>query len=189
MSIYTIRRWFAHNAIIIEVAAIFLMLCVIFITFSGTSTKAEGLKPTRTDATSVATILPTTTTTMPTTSTTTIPIVNYPTTLPAQIIVSSQVATTEGNLCNLVNNYDWPHDVAYRVCMQESGGNPNNQNLNDYHSYANCRGSFGLMQINCGAKIDFFNPTTNLDTAYAMWLGSGRTFKDHWVNTCKKVGC
>lgn len=90
--------------------------------------------------------------------------------------------------CSLVNNYDWPHDVAMRVCMQESGGDPNTKNLHDYHEFANCWGSFGLMEINC-SHGEVYNGAENMAIAYQMWLGAGRTFWSGWTHTCEKVGC
>ena len=132
-----------------------------------------------------------TTTTTTTTTTKPKPVVQKETKAPVSLPIAQEVSQATqnaptGNLCSLVNNYDWPRDVAYKVCMGESGGNANNQNLNDYHSFANCRGSFGLMQINCGAKIDHFNPEQNMAQAYSMWKKSGW---NPWINTCRKVGC
>ena len=104
--------------------------------------------------------------------------------------VSSQptVQTGTGD-CSLVNNYDWPVATAMRVCMQESGGNPNNANWKDDHtSWANCMGSFGLFQINCSHGQVYDGPA-NVAIAYAMWKGSGGTFWKYWPNTCTKVGC
>jgi Tfp pilus assembly protein PilV len=91
--------------------------------------------------------------------------------------------------CSLVNNYDWPVATAMRVCMQESGGNPNNANWKDDHtSWAGCMGSFGLFQINCSQGQVYDGPQ-NVAIAYSMWKGSGGTFWKHWPNTCAKVGC
>lgn len=90
--------------------------------------------------------------------------------------------------CSLVNNYDWPHDMAMRVCMKESGGNPNNQNWTDYHKFANCYGSFGLMQINC-SHGQVYDGVANMAIAYSMWVGAGRSFLQGWPNTCAAVGC
>lgn len=101
---------------------------------------------------------------------------------------SVAVASSGSGDCSLVNNYDWPRATAMRVCMQESGGNPNNKNLNDWHSFANCRGSFGLMQINC-SHGEVYNGAQNMAIAYAMWSGAGGSFWQDWPNTCRKVGC
>jgi hypothetical protein len=91
--------------------------------------------------------------------------------------------------CSLVNGYNWPVDTAMRVCMQESGGNPNNANWADDHtSWAGCMGSFGLMQINC-SNGQVYDGARNMAIAYSMWKGAGGTFWQDWPNTCKKVGC
>lgn len=98
-------------------------------------------------------------------------------------------ASTGSGDCSLVNNYDWPRATAMRVCMQESSGNPNNQNWKDDHtSWAGCMGSFGLMQINC-SHGQVYDGARNMAIAYSMWKGAGGTFWQDWPNTCKKVGC
>ncbi|MBU3668958.1 MAG: hypothetical protein FGM57_03245, partial [Candidatus Taylorbacteria bacterium] len=52
--------------------------------------------------------------------------------------------------CSLAYNYDWPADIAYQICMKESGGNQYAANHTDNHmSWAGCMGSYGLMQLNC----------------------------------------
>jgi hypothetical protein len=108
---------------------------------------------------------------------------------PAPVITSApQTYSTGSGDCSLVNNYDWPTATAMRVCMQESGGNPNNKNTRDYHSFADCWGSFGLMQINC-SHGEVYDGAQNMAIAYSMWKGAGNTFTKHWPNTCKKVGC
>lgn len=98
------------------------------------------------------------------------------------------VATGSGD-CSLVNGYDWPVATAMRVCMQESGGNPNNANWSDNHmSWAGCMGSFGLFQINC-SRGQVYDGAQNVAIAYSMWQGSGGSFWKYWPNTCAKVGC
>lgn len=102
--------------------------------------------------------------------------------------VTKTLLTGSGD-CSLVNGYDWPVETATRVCMQESGGNPNAANWSDNHmSWAGCMGSFGLMQINC-YHGQLFDGASNIATAYSMWKSSGGTFAKHWPNTCAKVGC
>ena len=49
--------------------------------------------------------------------------------------------------CSLVNNYDWPKQTAYGICMAESKGNSSATNVGDNHG--KCRGSYGLMQVGC----------------------------------------
>lgn len=101
---------------------------------------------------------------------------------------TAAVASAGSGDCSLVNNYDWPRATAMRVCMQESGGNPNNKNLNDWHEFAQCRGSFGLMQINC-SHGEVYDGAANMAIAYSMWKGAGGSFWQDWPNTCRKVGC
>jgi len=91
--------------------------------------------------------------------------------------------------CSLVNNYPWPVATAHRVCMQESGGNPNNANWADDHtSWAGCMGSFGLMQINC-SNGQLYDGASNMAVAFQMWSAAGGSFWKDWPNTCAKVGC
>lgn len=107
---------------------------------------------------------------------------------PQSNVGAPEIRSTGSGDCSLVNNYDWPTATAMRVCMQESGGNPNQSNMSDYHEFANCWGSFGLMQINC-SHGRLYDGVQNMAVAYQMWLGSGKTFAKHWKNTCAKVGC
>lgn len=101
---------------------------------------------------------------------------------------SAPTARASGD-CSLVNGYNWPTQVAYRVCMQESSGNPHNANWSDDHtSWAGCMGSFGLFQINCSHGQVFDGPR-NVAIAYQMWSAAGGTFWQDWPNTCRKVGC
>lgn len=114
---------------------------------------------------------------------------------PGQQTAATSVTTQSGapaargsGDCSLVNNYNWPIATAYRVCIQESSNNPNNANWNDYHAWANCRGSFGLMQINC-SHGQVYDGAKNMAIAYQMWSAAGGSFWQDWPNTCKKVGC
>jgi hypothetical protein len=112
--------------------------------------------------------------------------VSAPTPVPAAQVV---VASAGSGDCSLVNGYDWPTGTAMRVCMQESGGNPNNANWADNHtSWAGCMGSFGLFQINC-SHGQVYDGAKNVAIAYNMWKGSGGSFWKNWPNTCRKVGC
>ena len=70
-------------------------------------------------------------------------------------------------------NYDWDVNVAYAVCMAESGGNPNAINWNDQHN--GCVGSAGLFQIACihtnySHELD---PQRNVQKAYEIYKRSG----------------
>lgn len=75
--------------------------------------------------------------------------------------------------CELVNKYDWDKQIAYAVCMAESGGNAMASNFNDKHN--GCIGSFGLMQIACihTNKQAEYNPEANMAKAYEIYQRSG----------------
>lgn len=108
----------------------------------------------------------------------------------ASVAVSAPRASGGAN-CDLarqlINQYDWNKDVAYNVMVAESGCNANNQNLGDYHSFAGCRGSFGLFQINC-SHGQVYDPAKNVAIAYSMWKASG--WQPWSATTCKyKVAC
>jgi hypothetical protein len=88
---------------------------------------------------------------------------------------------------DLIDNYSWNVDVAIAVCNAESSGNANTSNLNDYHSFANCRGSFGLFQINC-SHGRVYDPVKNVQIAAAMYEASA--WKPWSSTTCRyKVQC
>lgn len=80
--------------------------------------------------------------------------------------------------CSLVNNYDWPRDIARAVCLAESGGNANATNWGDNHG--KCVGSFSLMQVGCFwypyfgySEADFYNPVVNMEIAYKIYQRQG----------------
>lgn len=174
MNTYSIRRFLNRNTLTIEIVVIALSIILIL-----------WLVPERADGNTKKTIV-TTTTTLATTTTTLAPSTTIATTTTTirPVATITPVASSE-NLCSLVDNYDWPTDVAYRVCMQESGGNSNAANWTDPHPELGCNGSFGLMQMNCGYG-QLFDPKTNMDAAHTMWNKYG--WKP-WKNTCSKVGC
>ena len=174
MNTYSIRRFLNRNTLTIEIVVIALSIILIL-----------WLVPERADGNTKKTIV-TTTTTLATTTTTLPPSTTIATTTTTirPVATITPVASSE-NLCSLVDNYDWPTDVAYRVCMQESGGNSNAANWTDPHPELGCSGSFGLMQMNCGYG-QLFDPKTNMDAAHTMWNKYG--WKP-WAGTCRKVGC
>lgn len=174
MNTYSIRRFLNRNTLIIEIVVIALSIILIL-----------WLVPERADGNTKKTIV-TTTTTLATTTTTLAPSTTIATTTTTirPVATTTPVASSE-NLCSLVDNYDWPTDVAYRVCIQESGGNANAANWTDPHPELGCNGSFGLMQMNCGYG-QLFDPKTNMDAAHTMWNKYG--WKP-WAGTCRKVGC
>lgn len=74
--------------------------------------------------------------------------------------------------CELVNNYsNWDRNVAYAVCMAESGGNTYAANYNDNHG--SCRGSFGLMQLACFWIPNPTDPEANIAKANEIYSRSG----------------
>jgi hypothetical protein len=88
---------------------------------------------------------------------------------------------------DIIDNYSWNVDVAIAVCNAESSGNATTSNLNDYHEFANCRGSFGLFQINCSHGV-VHDPVENIRIAAAMYNASG--WKPWSFTTCRyKVAC
>lgn len=94
--------------------------------------------------------------------------------------------------CSLVNNYDWPRDIARGICLAESGGNPNAVNWGDNHG--KCVGSFSLMQVGCFwypyfgySEADFYNPIVNMDIAYKIWQRQGGF--GAWTTCAKVPGC
>lgn len=92
----------------------------------------------------------------------------------AESIASSTTAPTASSSggCELVRNYtNWNVDVAYAVCMAESGGNTNAANYNDNHG--KCVGSFGLMQLACFWIPNPTDPTANMAKANEIWSRSG----------------
>jgi hypothetical protein len=89
-------------------------------------------------------------------------------------IASSTTAPTASSSggCELVRNYtNWNVDVAYAVCMAESGGNTNAANYNDNHG--SCIGSFGLMQLACFWIPNPTDPNANIAKANEIWSRSG----------------
>jgi len=89
-------------------------------------------------------------------------------------IASSTTAPTASSSggCELVRNYtNWNVDVAYAVCMAESGGNTNAANYNDNHG--KCVGSFGLMQLACFWIPNPTDPNANMAKANEIWSRSG----------------
>ena len=89
-------------------------------------------------------------------------------------IASSTTAPTASSSggCELVRNYtNWNVDVAYAVCMAESGGNSNAANYNDNHG--SCVGSFGLMQLACFWIPNPTDPNANIAKANEIYSRSG----------------
>jgi hypothetical protein len=66
-----------------------------------------------------------------------------------------------GPWADLINQYPWPTQTAYRIMMCESGGNANAYNARS--------GATGLFQILNGP----FDPAANVATAFRMWQQRG----------------
>ena len=106
-------------------------------------------------------------------------------------VQSSKPVTATGD-CMLAYNYDWNADIAYQVCMKESGGRADATNWTDNHG--KCMGSYGLWQIGCFwfpyygyGEAAYYNPQINTEIAYNIWKRQGN-FKA-W-SACRLVpGC
>lgn len=84
----------------------------------------------------------------------------------------SSAKTSSSAGCELVYNYsNWNQNVAYAVCMAESGGNTYAANYQDHHN--GCTGSFGLFQIACIHAGASFDPATNVAAANRIYSSSG----------------
>ena len=94
--------------------------------------------------------------------------------------------------CMLAYNYDWNADIAYQVCMKESGGRANAVNPTDNHG--SCTGSFGIWQIGCFwfpyygyGEAAHYDAQLGTQIAYNIWQRQGN-FKA-W-SACRLVsGC
>ncbi len=90
--------------------------------------------------------------------------------------VPVQVEPVTGD-CSLVNNYDWPKQTAYAVCMAESHGIASAINNNPYTGDY----SVGLMQINLYGRLRqtrpseewLLNPVNNIQYAHQIWRANG----------------
>lgn len=92
---------------------------------------------------------------------------------------ATQAPTTpQATGCDAVNGYAWDTNIAYAVCMGESGGNARAANMGDRHG--SCNGSFGLMQVACihyrnagvYGEDNLFDPKINMDLAYKVYTDS-----------------
>lgn len=99
------------------------------------------------------------------------PVPEPPTSVPQPAVMSGD--------CSLVNNYtDWPTNIAYAVCMAESGGRVMAHNAGDNHG--SCVGSYSLMQVGCFwypyygySSADYYNPQVNIEIAHNIWKRQG----------------
>lgn len=96
----------------------------------------------------------------------------------AKPVASTPPASSKSGDCSLVYKYsNWDQNVAYAVCMAESSGDPNNENLADIHRNADgsvrCIGSFGLMQLACFWIANPKDPIANMAKANEIYSRSG----------------
>lgn len=111
----------------------------------------------------------------------------------AATLVQNKRPTVSGNCGSEITKYDWPHDLAYKVLLQESGGNPgrinNNPATKDYSVGCFQVNLYGAMRYTRPAEAWLLSATNNVSYAYQIYLGQGRTFctKGGWFNTCKKL--
>jgi hypothetical protein len=71
--------------------------------------------------------------------------------------------------------------VAVAIALAESGGNPNAYNPETAAGTPTGKGSYGLWQIYLKAHPEFagqnlFDPQTNANAAFAVYLAAGRSF-------------
>lgn len=112
-------------------------------------------------------------------------------TTPAGNVQSAGYITATGD-CMLAYNYDWNADIAYQVCMKESGGRSNATNWTDNHG--SCTGSFGIWQIGCFwfpyygyGEQAHYDPVIGTQIAYNIWKRQGNF---HAWSACRLVtGC
>lgn len=112
-------------------------------------------------------------------------------TTPAPETQSSVPVAVTGD-CSLAYNYDWNADIAYQVCMKESGGRADATNWTDNHG--KCMGSYGLWQIGCFwfpyygyGEAAHYDPQIGTQIAYNIWKRQGNF---HAWSACRLVsGC
>ncbi len=98
-----------------------------------------------------------------------------------------------GNCGSEITKYDWPHDVAYKVLLGESGNNPgrinNNPATKDYSVGCFQVNLYGAMRNTRPPEAWLLSAANNVSYAYKIYVGQGRTFctKGGWYNTCKKL--
>jgi len=95
---------------------------------------------------------------------------------PAPVVEPTSEEVIQPTDCSLVNNYDWNKQIAYAICLAESGGNPKAFNGKN----SNGTNDAGLMQINSIhvksgliGDQERLDPEANMKAAYAIYKGSG----------------
>lgn len=105
------------------------------------------------------------------------------------VYIKTQVLATRTDYYHLFTQYDWDADIAHKIMMCESSGNPNavGDTNTKYHSY-------GLMQIralpNRPSPEWLKVPENNISYAYKIYLQEGKRFgtTGGWYNCSKKYG-
>jgi hypothetical protein len=75
----------------------------------------------------------------------------------------------------IIEQYDWPVELAMSVCAAESWGKVDNVN-EEHHKDGGCYGSVGLFQIACvhGFTVEeMSDPHKNVAYAYSLWSRRG----------------
>lgn len=107
---------------------------------------------------------------------------------------ASVMQNGSGSCYDEIKKYNWNHDIATRVMIKESSGNPGNLNDNpntgDY--------SVGCFQINLlgsnaatrPSEYELKHADVNVAFAYKLYVASGHTFctQGGWINTCRAIG-
>lgn len=79
---------------------------------------------------------------------------------------------------DIITSFDWPDEIAMKICQAESGGTADAANWGDSHG--SCIGSHGLFQVACfwapsfGYNVeDLDTPEINVKVAYLIWKENG----------------
>ena len=89
----------------------------------------------------------------------------------ATTVAATPVPVVSSGDCGLVYNYsNWNADVAWAVCMAESG---NNAGAYNPEAHNGCGGSLGLMQVACLHPCSTFDPVGNIACANQIYSTSG----------------
>jgi hypothetical protein len=112
------------------------------------------------------------------------------------VVISSPVFVKEDNRkhIEIIREYDWNSEEAYKIMLCESGGNANSHNFN----HKTRDNSYGLFQINLYGSLANTRPSAewlkvpanNIDFAYDLYVKEGRRFgtTGGWRNCAKKHG-
>jgi hypothetical protein len=100
----------------------------------------------------------------------------------------------ESGYMELIRQYEWNIEDAYKIMMQESSGKSDAHNF----SHETKDDSHGLFQINTYGRLASERPTrewliipeNNIEYAYNLYVSEGRRFgtKGGWYTSAKKLG-